>query len=403
MPDTTTAADTLPSRKKRNKGHKRLNVALRGADLLIKNREYQPRYNDGDISNFNKRFIQILDELRGVVEKHGLQLSIAQRDKYLSELRTAGRMAYNKLILPDARSFIAQQEAIAQRREQQLTLTFTTPPERSLFWEMLYAGNPGGPVDIEQFWGFRYPIGRTFWGADIPDEIDMQMGILSGIHHRLLCSQQEVSNLSEYISRIHQGLGSRLVMHLIDDLITLDELSCEHLFETFRSETFRYGILHFACHCVNTPELGASRTSLQLTAHEQELEFFLEELSAWKDFGFMYQPLVFLNACDSATSGHLLQTLSFPSGFLDFGAGGVIATAGIVPDNFASEFASEFYKRLLNTEHLRDGSQHMSDFFADIGNALLETRWYFLEQYNNPLGLAYGLYAESNQQLRLLG
>ena len=73
--------------------------------------------------------------------------------------------------------------------------------------------------------------------------------------------------------------------------------------------------------------------------------------------------------------------MNFPKTFINFGAGGVIATNCTMPDNCAAAFASRFYKQLLG----RDLDQP-----ANIGEALLETRRYFLNVKNNPLGLAYG-------------
>jgi hypothetical protein len=89
----------------------------------------------------------------------------------------------------------------------------------------------------------------------------------------------------------------------------------------------------------------------------------------------------------------VLETLNFPTGILNFGAGGVIATACIMPDNFASAFAREFYRYLW--------ASSSPNGLADIGEALLKTRLHFLKKMNNPLGLAYGLYAASDQQLSL--
>jgi hypothetical protein len=127
---------------------------------------------------------------------------------------------------------------------------------------------------------------------------------------------------------------------------------------------------------------------------KEDLEIELEKLLAWEEYGFQNRPFVFLNACESATPGKLLQTLSFPTGMLKFGAGGVIATACTVPDNFASAFASKFYEFLL--------TKLEKNISVNIGEVLLETRLYFLHNFNNPLGLAYGLYALSNQELRLM-
>ena len=132
----------------------------------------------------------------------------------------------------------------------------------------------------------------------------------------------------------------------------------------------------------------------------------LEKLLAWQDHGFVNGPFVFLNACGTATPGHLLQTMSFPNEILGFGASGVIATACTMPDNFASSFAVEFYRRLLNMTREKNDEGTLVDVvrpFAattiDIGEAMLQTRLHFLRKHNNPLGLAYGLYAVPYQQL----
>jgi hypothetical protein len=66
-----------------------------------------------------------------------------------------------------------------------------------------------------------------------------------------------------------------------------------------------------------------------------------------------------------------------------------------MPDTFASAFAGEFYKRILLK------GKYSPDLSANIGEALYETRLHFLEACNNPLGMGYGLYAISNQQLCL--
>ena len=163
----------------------------------------------------------------------------------------------------------------------------------------------------------------------------------------------------------------------------------------FQEQDFRYGIVHFACHCLNALPGKVSQSFLYLSLHNKDLKLSLEDLQCCEDDGFKFHPFVFLNACDSGTSGHPLQAVSFPTGILGFGAGGVIATACTIPDNFASAFASEFYRRLL--EKLENNLP------VQVGELLLETRLHFWEKYNNPLGLAYGLYAVSNQQLELMG
>ena len=116
---------------------------------------------------------------------------------------------------------------------------------------------------------------------------------------------------------------------------------------------------------------------------------------------------MFLNACESSTPTANFQTITFPTGMLDFGAGSVVATACVVPDRFAAAFAREFYNRLLLLETQQTDQQGQPATSApaplrrNISEALLQTRLYFLDTYDNPLGLAYGLYAVSDQQFNL--
>jgi hypothetical protein len=52
---------------------------------------------------------------------------------------------------------------------------------------------------------------------------------------------------------------------------------------------------------------------------------YLKKLTSWHKCRFRNQSFVFLNACESATAGYVLQMLGLPSGLLSFGAGRVIA------------------------------------------------------------------------------
>jgi CHAT domain-containing protein len=184
-------------------------------------------------------------------------------------------------------------------------------------------------------------------------------------------------------------LEVKMLEEALLDLVITDE----HLIEHFHKNEFRYGVVHFACHCSDGANAGASQSYLSLTAHEADLDIYLERLIACEEYGFVNRPFVFLNACGSATVEHLSQSMSLPAGMLKFGARGVIATACTISDDFASAFANEFYKRLLQ--------KLLIERIANIGETLLETRLHFLTNYANPLGLAYGLYAASNQQLSL--
>jgi hypothetical protein len=61
-----------------------------------------------------------------------------------------------------------------------------------------------------------------------------------------------------------------------------------------------------------------------------------------------------------------------------------------MPDVFAAPFAAEFYRRFFARSN---GGP------PGLGEALLATRRHFLENYNNPLGLAYTLYADGETRV----
>ena len=81
----------------------------------------------------------------------------------------------------------------------------------------------------------------------------------------------------------------------------------------------------------------------------------------------------------------LYRPPAFPQVWIDSqGALALVATLCPVPDYFAHTFAKKFY------EFLFDFSTPRHQYVAE---ALLATRLHFMQKYNNPLGLAYVLYA----------
>jgi len=393
MGKTLVVADTLSSREDRQNFRRNVHVSLLPdyPQLIMDSKVFPKIFEDGDPTQFNLQFIEILEDIRRDVEKKGIDLrGEAETDRHFQRLRKIGKAACNKFLSDIARKKIAELEQLEKKRG--LSFTFLAPPSQSFFWEMLYAGSPI-QVDPEQHWGFRYPIGRLYWGTDIPEKIYLQEGIFTSVHDKLEFSKQEARNIQSFVAKINQVIGPRIRVQLLDEIARGQKWSAEKLVGFFHGDDFRYGLIHFACHCENLGNTGAIKARLSLTACEEALELELEELLIWQEYGFICKPFVFLNACQSATLGHLLETTSFPSEFLNFGAGGVIAAACTIPDNFASAFATEFYRRLFDQATER-GS-------ANIGEILLETRLHFLRKYNNPLGLAYGLFAFSHQKLHV--
>jgi hypothetical protein len=394
MKNAVLSDGTLQPKPRRTDARRYLPVVLfNGAPSPMFFVETTPMFHTfatGDIKGFNEQFIGILNKLGGDVQRLGVDLRDYNHD-YIERLRTKGLAAYNHFIPEQMEQYI--QGLDQEERNRGLQLTFTVSPETSLFWEMLYDGSPLGKVCSEHFWGFRYSIGRNYLNVKPHEYIAIQKGVFCSVHQQLEYSMQEAERLSKWIKEVCERFGLNLTSRLLDEHTTVDGLSTETIIGLFNSEDFSYGVVHFACHYSSPADDGATQAYLSVTTHEKEMDISLENLICFQKKGFRRNPFVFVNACSSATPQHLLETITLPNTLLKFGAGGVIATACTIPDNFASAFASEFYQRLLNKTTV--------DTRANISEALLDTRLHFLRKYNNPLGLAYGLYAGSKQELCL--
>jgi hypothetical protein len=95
-------------------------------------------------------------------------------------------------------------------------------------------------------------------------------------------------------------------------------------------------------------------------------------------------PLVFINACESATPSTGFYT-GFISYFVSRGARGVIGTECKVPALFAEEWAKRFFMKFLSGD--------------DLGAVMLKLRQEFLNDHRNGLGLLYGLHCNADTQV----
>jgi len=358
-------------------------------------------FDAGNVDQMNLEFVEVLTRICDEVAAQGetlKPLSAAGLARYGEELRDTGSLALS-MIPNEVGGYLQTREAAEAQRG--ISVDFSFEESLSFLWEMMYQGDPAANFDWKNFWGFRFPMGHLYWDTDTPSTIRVHRGLFASTHDELRNSRLEVEGLEKKFEELRQRFQLNINVERLESALTVEALDgCEaQLVGLFTDEDFRYGVVHFACHCDNVPGAtggsgNVTRAYLAMTAHKRTIELKLRELLKWKGKGFRHGPLVFLNACKSATPAYLLQAFGFPMTLLQFGAGGVIATACPVPDTFASAFATEFYRRLLDRQALHEYPTY-------VGEALLETRLHFLNEYNNPLGLAYGLYALSNQRLEI--
>lgn len=95
-------------------------------------------------------------------------------------------------------------------------------------------------------------------------------------------------------------------------------------------------------------------------------------------------PLNIMNVCETGNLNPL-YTSNFAAVFLKYGARGVLATECAEPDDFAADFAEQLYVLLLSGNSLEE--------------SVLETREYFLKNYDNPSGVVYSMYAQPSIRL----
>jgi hypothetical protein len=395
MSNSNAIAGRLPSKEVQHKERLPLQLMLLDQQLLVGSMPHPWSIAaSGDVETSNKNLVEILDELRLEVQQRGVNLTGYKHD-FLERLKETGAAAYNKFLPEAAQKQIGDFEA-QQAQAQGVSLNFLemTASPRSFLWELLYAGDPLEDVDPTQFWGFRYRLGRTYMGLDWNLILRLGAGVLSAIHDELEFSRDEVERLREQFTQLcQQWQLEKATWQYLEHCLQAEAVSINHFIKLLISDQFQYGFVHLACHCENPEDIGVDKAYLSLTVHGQPVELSLEKLIGLKGkYHFMHRPFFFLNACESATPGHIMHKLNFPTGILSLKASGVIATACIMPDNFASAFATEFYHRLWSKPSRTDSIY--------IGEALLETRLHFLNENNNPLGLAYGLYAISDQQLQ---
>ena len=156
------------------------------------------------------------------------------------------------------------------------------------------------------------------------------------------------------------------------------------------SEMLNYEVHHFACHCDTThgdtqdhtlnlshnPSPGFDRSVTIKSLNKCLSEFNL----ASPGISSRLWPLVFLNACGSA-SIHPRGSTSFPHFFVrKCGNRGFIGTETRMPDPFAASFSEIFYTHLVSGD--------------TVGESLLNARLELLVGALNPLGIFYTFYGD---------
>lgn len=352
-----------------------LEILITKEEYRILTQDFSRTATESELQHFSKGVLESFKEIeRSINRKKHLQLTLEERDRYLSELAIWGRRAYQKFFNNDAQKTTHQYSQLMKFAPIFVSNLVTFP------WEVLYEGDCEEDIIPEMFWGFHYPIARRLDPnkSDLLSEQILPLDMLFCLHHKLLQAHHQER---PQIEKIVRTLGKFYLLQLSNELQKLKNGASllRYLYQT------QHNILHFACHCRPCKKSEDDVDALIISLIKDELNVQEIELETYNFLdasgSFQCQPLIFLNACQSAGGfDELRKTFNLPKEFIQRGAAAVIATACPVPDLFAAAFAKKFYEFFIDKKMM-------------IGKALYETRRYFLEEYNNPLGLAYGLYS----------
>lgn len=257
----------------------------------------------------------------------------------------------------------------------------------SIPWGLLYLSEkrPKQPddVDPELFMGLKHVVEQVPLQESlqvIDSNIDASAGLKVSLNLNTDISPVITNNiLGFWQQQAQQGAanfalrkdGSQVLAALEDTTDSLEQ------------------IMYFYCHAVSRSLLEESgpkgpEASELIFSGKHSLTLAQLTADAGYDEPLPGQPLVFINACQSAELSPLFYE-GFVPYFINKGARGVIGTECDTPALFADEWARRFFERLLSGNPL--------------GEIALELRREFFFKHHNILGLLYSLYVDADTHL----
>ncbi|MEP6690471.1 MAG: CHAT domain-containing protein [Gemmatimonadaceae bacterium] len=252
-------------------------------------------------------------------------------------------------------------------------------------WALLYTGDASddATLDWKSFLGFRHIIeqlplvdqlGRG--GASIASKPELAVSIN-------LNRQVDKETHAKYVEQQEKFWAAATTDHT--RLRVTPRTESKPFLKALADGTTADQVLYFYGHAETKPPSakgGASSSSLTLTDGKVTLASLYANAST--SIKLLGNPLVFINACESAEMSPLFYD-GFVPYFMAKGARGVIGTECRTPARFAAEWAKRFFERFLNGE--------------PIGALFLGLRTEFLEQHGNPLGLLYAVHCDGDTQI----
>jgi hypothetical protein len=250
-------------------------------------------------------------------------------------------------------------------------------------WGMLYLGDDPDHLDVENFLGMRHILEHIPLQASPP------------IYRPEISSSPALSVSLNIDPSIDQAMGADFVARQVNFWQAVSGSGGVQVAVRQNDQDWLQAmkepptdqLLYFYGHAVTPPAddpAGPDGAALGF-ANQKRVSLRDLRLRDPQTRRFPGQPLVFINACESAELSPL-----FYGGFMPYftakGARGMIGTECEVPAVFAAEWARRFFERFLYQEQ-------------SVGRAFLELRREFYRQHNNLLGLLYALYCDGDTRV----
>jgi hypothetical protein len=347
------------------------------------------------ISNFHKTMQGQIGLMKSpdapeAVYLRSIDIPLSVRDQTLKKLAETGYGLYREIFYGfDAdvqANLMGDKLRLLARGGQTLKIQvfsqhFTVP------WGLLYlAGEDEYDLDEihpEWFLGMQHiveqiPLQQTMLVMDhrIDSRANLKVSINVNVDIDKKMGAPLVGSQLEYWRGVEKKGGTTLVQRT-----TLDELV--GALKTTQSTDDQ--IIYFYCHASSKDlEQGGPDASTLVLGGSNKLTLKELKQSAPHTKFLPGEPLIFINACESAELSPLIYD-GFVPYFLAKGARGVIGTVCEIPALFAAEWARRFFDRFLRGKPL--------------GGITLELRREFFNQHQNILGLLYALYVDGDTQI----
>ncbi|MUG95772.1 CHAT domain-containing protein [Scytonema sp. UIC 10036] len=355
---------------------------------------------------------------------------------FLGKLRKPGDMLRLKLSEPIMTAFQRRGFLKGLTEEEPafnfMQITQSNDVPTPILWDMMHEVDDGDEENLDdfldeqnwgRFWGLRIPI--TYWISNVESEVSRDIQLrktFAAVHQDLSFADKEAQLLVRYFTgKGHRDLeqafreaankagwedcqANSWLKKYLESLKNENQDDSEQwkqktLISILKDRQNYYDLLHFACHCEVANEKNEFLSVLNMKVAGAPVLLDVYSLATKLQFkpdselareAQSYGRLVFLNACDSGNQDPFYEPPGFPVYWIKGQkASAVIVTLCKIPDYFAYAFAEKFYENLYKGINPESESCHLSY----ISEALLETRRYFMKEHNNPLGLAYVLYA----------